>query len=267
MDKYRFKPGSKLKLSGIDPDDKTMFTGNKEAAQKAIVKLVDEIESLQELLWAEHKHKFLVVIQAMDTGGKDGVIRNVFDGVNPLGVRVASFKAPTSLELEHDYLWRIHQQAPGKGEMVIFNRSHYEDVLIVRVRNLAPEAVWRKRYDQINNFEQMLAEEGTKIIKIFLHISRDEQKERLEARLADKTKHWKFNVADLKERERWDDYLRAYDDVMQRTSTAHAPWYVVPANRKWYRDLVVATIVRDALNDLNMKYPENPDDLSKVVVV
>jgi PPK2 family polyphosphate:nucleotide phosphotransferase len=266
MDKYRIKPGAKINLARINPDDRTMFKGEKAAAQKATAKLVDEIEALQELLWAEHKHKVLVVIQAMDTGGKDGVIRNVFDGVNPLGVRVASFKAPTSLELEHDYLWRIHAQAPSKGEMVMFNRSHYEDVLIVRVRNFAPEAVWRKRFDHINNFEQMLADEGTLIIKIFLNISKDEQKERLESRLADKSKHWKFNVADLKERERWDDYMAAYNEALARTSTAHAPWHVVPANRKWYRDYVVATIVRDALKGLNMNYPVNPDDLSKVVV-
>jgi PPK2 family polyphosphate:nucleotide phosphotransferase len=218
------------------------------------------------VLYAEHKHKVLVVLQAMDTGGKDGVISHVFEGVNPQGVRVASFKVPSEEELSHDYLWRIHQQVPGKGELVIFNRSHYEDVLVVRVHNLAPEAVWSRRYEQINHFEKMLADEGTLILKFFLHISKDEQKERLQARLDEPDKRWKFRIGDLKERALWQEYTQAYEDVLSKTSTHWAPWYVVPANRKWYRDLVIGTVLVDALKNLHMKYPQPEEDLDQVKI-
>jgi PPK2 family polyphosphate:nucleotide phosphotransferase len=264
---YRIKPGQKINLSKIDPNDTRLFKKGKPAAKAAVAELNAELESLQELLYAEHKHKVLIVLQGMDTSGKDGVIRSVFDGVNPQGVNVASFKVPTPIELDHGYLWRVHQQVPGKGQMTIFNRSHYEDVLVVRVHNLVPEAVWSKRYAQICDFERMLADEGTTILKFYLHIDKDEQKERLQARLADATKHWKFNVGDLKERALWADYQEAYEDALSMTSTDVAPWYVVPANKKWYRDWVIARTLVDALKSLKMSYPQPAEDLSQVKVV
>lgn len=258
MKRYRVKPDQKIKLKDFDPGDTGDFKGGKEKGHEALAKLTLELESLQELLYAEHKHKVLIVLQAMDTGGKDGTIRRVFEGVNPQGVRVASFKVPTPIELDHDYLWRIHPQIPGKGEIVIFNRSHYEDVLVVRVHELVSEKVWKRRYEQINAFEKMLAEEGVTILKFFLHISPQEQKERLLARLQEKDKHWKFNPGDLKERQLWKQYMDAYQDVLNRTSTEEAPWYIVPADRKWYRDLVIATVINQTLKDLKMEYP-TPD--------
>lgn len=266
MKRYLVETGTKVKLENWDPDDTKEFDGGKEEGRERLLELNDELEALQELLYAENKHKLLVVLQAMDTGGKDGTIRRVFEGVNPLGVRVASFKVPTSEELAHDYLWRVHEQVPGKGEMVIFNRSHYEDVLVVRVHGLVPEAVWKKRYTQINDFERMLAEEGTTILKFFLHISLDEQKQRLEERLENPDKQWKFNVGDLKERELWPQYMQAYEDVLNNTSTKWAPWYIVPANRKWYRDLVVSKVIIDTLKGLDMSYPIPKDDLSSIVI-
>ena len=266
MKEHLIKPAQKVKLARIDPDDVQIFKGGKEAARAKVAKLNDELEALQDTLFAEHKHKVLIVLQAMDTGGKDGVIRTVFDGVNPAGVRVASFKVPTPVELDHDYLWRIHQQVPGKGELVIFNRSHYEDVLVVRVHNIVPPEVWGRRFDQINAFEKHLAEEGTTILKFFLHITKEEQKQRLQARLDDPNKHWKFNTGDLKERALWDNYMLAYEDVLSKTSTPWAPWYVIPANKKWYRDLAISTILVDALKNLKMSYPSPLEDLSKVVL-
>jgi PPK2 family polyphosphate:nucleotide phosphotransferase len=266
MDRYRVKQGQEVRLTNLNPDDQSAFDGNKEAAEIRLVELNKELEVLQELLFAEHKRKLLIVLQGIDTAGKDGVIRHVFDGVNPQGVRVASFKVPTAEELDHDYLWRVHKQTPGRGEIVIFNRSHYEDVLVVRVHQLVPEAVWQKRYQQINDFERMLAEEGTTILKFFLHIDLDEQKERLEARLHDPTKQWKFNMGDLAERKRWSEYTQAYGDVLNKTSTKWAPWYIVPANRKWYRNLVIATLLVETLSGLNMAYPQPKEDLSGVVV-
>jgi len=205
-------------------------------------------------------------LQAMDTGGKDGVIRRVFDGVNPQGVRVASFKVPTPEELEHDYLWRVHKVTPGDGEMVIFNRSHYEDVLVVRVHNLVPPEVWEKRFDQINAFERLLAENGTTILKFFLHIDLDEQKARLQARLDDPAKRWKFRLGDLEERKRWHEYLKAFEDVLSKTNTEYAPWYIVPANRKWYRDLVISSVLVKTLEGLHMKFPEPEENLEGVVI-
>lgn len=266
MDKYRVKPGARVRLARVDANDASEFSGSKQAARAKLDKLNRELESLQETLYAAHKPKVLVVLQAMDTAGKDGVIRSVFDGVNPQGVRVAAFKAPTPEELDHDYLWRVHKHCPGKGELVIFNRSHYEDVLVVRVHKLAPPDVVANRYEHINAFEKMLADEGATILKFFLHIDLDEQKERLQARLDDPNKHWKFSVGDLGERKLWGDYMAAYEDALSKTSTTWAPWYIVPANRKWYRDLVVSTVLVKALKDLNLKYPENKDDLSKVVI-
>jgi len=264
MKRYRVKPDSQVDLSRCDPSDESAFPEGKDAGKGHFLELNQKLQELQELLYAEHKHQVLIVLQAMDTGGKDGVIRNVFEGVNPQGVRVANFKVPTPQELDHDFLWRVHQQAPSKGEIVIFNRSHYEDVLVVRVHNLVPKEVWSKRYDHINDFERMLADHGTTILKFFLHIDLDEQKERMLARVNEPTKRWKFNPGDIEERKLWPEYMKAYEVAIAKTSTDWAPWYVVPANRKWYRNLVVGTVVVEALEALKMRYPEptfNPADI------
>jgi len=264
MNRYRIPPDTKVDLGAFDPGD---AGGWKEAAAKdRLEDLNRRLEALQELLYAEGKHKVLVVLQAMDTGGKDGVIRHVFEGVNPQGVRVASFGRPTEEELAHDYLWRVHSHTPGAGEMVIFNRSHYEDVLVVRVRGLVPEGVWGRRYHQINEWERLLADEGTTILKFFLHISPEEQAERLAARRDDPTKRWKFRLGDLEERRLWSAYAAAYEAVLSRTSTPWAPWYLVPADRKWFRNLVVATALVEALEGLQMAYPEPAEDLSGIVI-
>ena len=265
MKKYRVEPNSKVDLSKWDPEDSSEFDGNKEEGRAALANLNRKLAELQEILYAEHKHKVLIVIQAMDTGGKDGAIRHVFKGINPQGVRVASFKIPSAIEMDHDYLWRVHRQTPGKGEMAIFNRSHYEDVLVVRVHKLVTEEFWKRRYDQIHNFEKLLAEEGTTILKFYLHISSEEQKERLRARLEDPTKHWKFDPADLKERQLWKEYMRAYEDALEKTSTKYAPWYIVPANKKWYRDLVVASVILETLRDLKMEYPQPKYDVASIL--
>lgn len=266
LKQFRVKPGTKIDLSKWDPNDTGGFKGGKEKGLSELAELNSRLEALQEVLFAEHKHKVLVILQAMDTGGKDGAIRRVFDRVNPSGVRVASFKAPTPQELDHDYLWRVHQQVPGRGEMVIFNRSHYEDVLVVRVHNYVPPEVWGERYEQINDFERMLAENGTTILKFYLHIDQQEQKERLQARLDDPTKRWKFRTGDLEERKFWPDYMKAFEDVLSRTSTAHAPWYIVPANRKWFRDLCISTILVKTLEGLKMQYPEPEDNLNGIII-
>jgi PPK2 family polyphosphate:nucleotide phosphotransferase len=256
MDRYRVEPGSRVDLSEWDPNDKSAFPVKKKEGRKRLLELNERLEELQELLYAEHEHKVLIVLQAMDTGGKDGTIRHVFEGVNPQGVRVAGFKKPTAEELAHDYLWRVHKQVPGRGEIVIFNRSHYEDVLVVRVHSLVPQEVWSKRYDHIHSFECMLADEGTTILKFFLHIDLDEQRERFQARLDEPDKRWKFNPGDLEERKLWPKYMEAYEDAIARTSTSWAPWYIVPANRKWYRNLVVGTVITETLDGLGMRYPE-----------
>jgi PPK2 family polyphosphate:nucleotide phosphotransferase len=266
MKQYLVKPGSKVYLSKWNPNDIGGFKGGKRAGIAKNKKLNGKLEILQELLFAEHKHKVLVVLQAIDTGGKDGAIRRVFDGVNPAGVRVASFKAPTPDELEHDFLWRIHKEVPGKGEMAIFNRSHYEEVLVVRVHKIVPPVVWEKHYDQINKFERMLAETGTTILKFYLHINLDEQKKRLQARLDDPTKHWKFRLDDLEERKLWLNYMEAFEDMLSKTSTEYAPWYIVPANRKWYRDLVISSVLVSTLEGLKMKYPVSEENLNGVVI-
>jgi PPK2 family polyphosphate:nucleotide phosphotransferase len=264
MDRYRVRPGSQIELSAWDPSDTSAFDGDKDEAKDALEVLNERLEDLQELLWAEHKQRVLIVLQAMDAGGKDGTIRHVFEGVNPQGVRVANFKAPTRRELAHDYLWRIHRQVPGDGEIVIFNRSHYEDVLVVRVDELVPPEVWGRRYRHINDFERMLADEGTTILKFYLHIDLEEQKERFQDRLDEKP--WKFSHADLEKRKQWQQYMAAFEDVLSKTSTQWAPWYVVPANRKWYRNLVVGTVLVEALEGLSMSYPEPEGDLDGVVI-
>lgn len=266
MKKYRVKPDRKIKLKDFDPDDKSDFSGDKKDAEAELDKLEHDMDELQERLYAEGKRAVLFVIQAMDTGGKDGTIRKVFGNLNPAGTVVSSFRAPNSEELAHDYLWRVHKQVPPRGWIGVFNRSHYEDVLVVRVHNLVPKEVWEQRYDQINAFEKMLTECGTTIVKFFLHISKDEQKQRLEDRIADPSKHWKFNPGDLKERALWDDYQAAYEDALNRTSTEYAPWYVIPANRKWYRNVIVARIAHETLKNLNPKFPVTTEDYSKIVI-
>lgn len=266
MKEYRVEPGSKVNLSDWDPDEHKAFDGSKDQAASELADLAKRMEALQEILYAQHQHKILIVLQAMDTAGKDGTVSHVFEGTNPQGVRVVSFKAPTSTELDHDYLWRVHPQVPGKGELVIFNRSHYEDVIVVRVHNLVPKEVWRRRYEQINDFERMLVEEGATILKFYLNIDKDEQKKRLQARLDDPTKHWKFNVGDLAERKLWPDYMQAYEAALSKTSTEWAPWYIVPANHKWYRNLVIARTIVDTLEGLKMKYPDPNFDASKITI-
>lgn len=266
MDQYRVKPGKKFKLSEISPNDKGDFPGGKKEGKAKLLELNDELEALQELFYAEGKHKLLVVLQGMDAAGKDGTIRHVFEGVNPQGVSVTSFGVPSEKELAHDYLWRVHKNVPKKGQVMIFNRSHYEDVLVVRVESLVPKKVWKKRYEHINAFEKMLADEGTTILKFFLHIHPDEQKERFQERLDNPAKNWKFNPGDLKTRAKWSEYEEAFEDMLNKTSTDDAPWYVVPANRKWYRNLVISEVIIDTLKGLDMQYPENEEDLSGIVV-
>lgn len=266
MDRYRIKPKQKVSLKEWDPDDTSAFKGNKKDGEAHLLKLNEELEPLQELLYAEGKRRLLVVLQGMDASGKDGVIRHVFEGVNPQGVSVVGFKAPTPEELAHDYLWRIHRHVPGKGQVVIFNRSHYEDVLVVRVKNLAPPRVWRKRYDQINAFEKMLTDEGVTILKFFLYIDKDEQKKRLEERLHEPGKQWKFNPGDLDDRKLWGDFMNAYETVLEKTSTSWAPWYLVPANKKWYRNLVIGSVMVETLKEFKMSYPPLTVDPDTVVI-
>ena len=266
MDKYRIKPGELFNLNKFDPDDTSQFSDGKKNGLTKLSELTQKLDVLQEILFAEHKQKILIILQAIDAGGKDGTIRSVFSGINPQGVQISSFKIPTDLENDHDYLWRIHQQVPGKGELVVFNRSHYEDVLVVRVHNFVSEQIWGKRYDQINNFEQMLTEEGTTILKFFLYISKDEQKLRLQERLDEPSKNWKFNPNDLKERALWDEYIKAYEDVINKTSTPWAPWYVIPANRNWYRNLCVSSVLVKTLEGLGMNYPIPASDLKNIII-
>lgn len=263
---YRVPPESQISLDTYDPDSKAGFDGGKMEGKACLGALNDQISDLQKRLWAESRQKLLLVLQAIDTGGKDGTIRRVFTGVNPQGVKVHSFGKPTEEELAHDYLWRIHHHAPANGEITVFNRSHYEDVLVVRVKDLVPESVWGERYEHIVDFEKMLADEGTTIVKLYLHISRDEQRERLQARLDNPDKAWKFHISDLDDRELWDDYRQAYEVMLSRTSTACAPWFVVPANRKWYRNLVVSNILIETLEKMNPQYPEPEEGLDELIV-
>ncbi len=266
VERYRVRPGQQVHLAEWDPGDRSVFGGDKAAAQSLATALANRLESCQEMLYADGRHRLLVVLQALDTGGKDGTIRRVFEGVNPLGVKVASFKKPTDLELAHDYLWRVHPHVPGNGEIAIFNRSHYEDVLVVRVHSLVPAEIWERRYQQIVAFEEMLAEEGTTIVKFFLHISKEEQRQRLQARLDDPEKRWKFARQDVDERQLWDDYQGAYEDALSLTSTDFAPWYIVPADRKWYRDIVVGQVLVNTLERLDLRYPAGKEDLTGVVI-
>jgi PPK2 family polyphosphate:nucleotide phosphotransferase len=258
-------PGKQIRLDRFD----SSYAGGVEDKQEAKKRLDRNIEALADLgyrLYAENRRSLLLVLQGMDTSGKDGTIRHVMQGFNPQSCRVTAFKTPSVQELNHDFLWRIHQAAPGKGEIGIFNRSHYEDVLIVRVHDLVPKKVWNARYARINAFEKLLTEEGTTIVKIFLHISRDEQRERLQKRLDDPTKRWKFRHDDLTERTRWNAYQRAYNDALTRCNTADAPWYIVPADRKWYRNLVVSDILRKTLEAMAPQFPPPEKDLDGLVV-
>lgn len=263
MDRYRIKPGQKVKLKDFDPNDKGDWQARKNEGKAELLKLNQALSDLQELLYAGQNHRVLAVIQAMDTGGKDGTIREVFKGVNPQGVRVANFKAPTVTELAHDYLWRVHTQVPGKGELVVFNRSHYEDVLVVRVHDLVPASVWKKRYHQINEFERLLTEEGTTILKFYLHIDPDEQKQRLIDRIEDPRKQWKFNPGDLEERKLWGKYMAAFEEMLESTSTTQAPWYVIPANANWFRNLAVASIIVKTLEGFKMKFPRPAENIAQ----
>ncbi len=267
IDHFRVKPDEQLDLSELDPGDTPFWDADhKKEGRERLLELNDRLEELQELLWANGQERVLVILQAMDAGGKDGTIRHVFDGVNPSGVRVASFKRPSSRELAHDYLWRVHMEVPGDGELTIFNRSHYEDVLVVRVEGLVPEKRWEKRYDHIVAFEQMLADEGTTIVKLFLHISKAEQRERLQARLDEPDKNWKFDPGDLDTRVKWDDYQEAFQDALSRTSTDSAPWYVIPADRKWYRNLAISEILIQTLEALDMSYPAPAEGLDEITI-
>jgi PPK2 family polyphosphate:nucleotide phosphotransferase len=265
--RLRLEPGSEVDLDRIDARSTPGFAGRKDDSDEPAAQLNAELEELQERLWACRRERLLVVLQGMDTSGKDGVIRKVFDGVNPLGVRVASFKKPTEEELAHDFLWRVHREVPAAGEIVIFNRSHYEDVLVVRVQELVPESIWRPRYEQIVDFERLLTESGTTVVKFYLHISRDEQRERLEARLADPDKQWKFDSGDLLQREKWSSYRRAYEEALFRTSTRRAPWYIVPADRKWYRNLAISQILVETLRQLDLELPRLAIDPEKIRIV
>lgn len=267
LERYLVKPGAKVDLAKIDSDERALFQqGGKDESNKAFDKLQDELHELQKVLYAQNKHRILLVLQAMDTGGKDGCVKHVFSRIDPQGIHVRSFKKPTEDELARDFLWRVHNKVPRNGEMVIFNRSHYEDVIAVKVKKLFPDKVWKQRYQHIIDFERMLAEEGTTIVKIYLHISKDEQKRRIVSRLDNPDKHWKFHPDDLKDRALWNDFMKTYEDLLSKTSTELAPWYVVPANRKWYRNLCVARIMVDTMKRLNMKLPKVDWDPTKIVV-
>ena len=263
--RFRVKPRAKVTLRDWDPNDTTGVPDKKSAAAM-IEKNLRRLKELQYLLYAENKRSILVILQAMDAGGKDGAVRHVMGPLNPQSCKVTSFKAPCGEELSHDFLWRIHAAAPRKGEIRIFNRSHYEDVLIVRVHNLVKKSIWSQRYDQINAFEQMLAENGTHILKFYLHISKAEQLERLKARLEDPNKHWKINPDDFAEREHWSEYIDAYEAALGKCSTAHAPWFIIPANKKWFRNLAMSEILADTLSRLKMTFPEPTCDVSAIKV-
>lgn len=255
LERYWVKPGAKVDFAKCDSGEKTLFQGSKDEFESQFDELQHQLQQLQKVLYAQNKHRILVVMQAMDTGGKDGCIKHVFSRIDPQGIHVCSFKKPSEEELAHDFLWRVHSKVPGTGQMVIFNRSHYEDIIAVRVKKIYPDEVWKRRQRHVIEFERMLAEEGTTVVKIFLHISKDEQKKRLESRLENPAKHWKINPDDLVDRARWSEFMTAYEDVIGKTSTEQAPWYIVPADRKWYRNLCVARIMLDTLKKLNMEFP------------
>lgn len=263
--RYRVQPGKAFRLADVDPNDSEDYE-KKKHVEEELDKQRQRLQNLQERLYAENQRSLLIVLQAMDTGGKDGTIKHVFSGVNPQGCQVWSFKEPSTEELNHDFLWRYHHRTPQRGMMAIFNRSHYEDVLIVRVKQLVSEEVWRQRYQQINEFEHMLTLNNIIVLKFFLHISKKEQKRRLESRLENPDKLWKFSSSDIRERLLWDDYQVAIEDAINNCSTPYAPWYVVPANKKWYRNLVIARVIADTLEAMNPQYPPAEAGLDKIVI-
>jgi PPK2 family polyphosphate:nucleotide phosphotransferase len=265
-DRYRVATGKDIRLRDWTTGDTDGFDGDKDEAQGLLGELNERLADLQSLLFAEAKHQVLVVLQGMDTSGKDGTIKHVFRTINPLGVKVANYKRPNETELAHDYLWRVHPHTPSRGHVTIFNRSHYEDVLVVRVHHLVPKEQWSRRYRHIRDFERMLSDEGTIVLKFFLHISKDEQKRRLEERLQNPKKQWKFEHGDIDERKLWDDYQKAYEVALSKTSTDNAPWYVVPSDKKWYRNLVVSQVLIDTLDALDMRYPEPAQGLENIVI-
>lgn len=265
-DTHRLIPGQIVDMETL-PSNGKIFHDDRKKAEKEFEKLRRRFRELQQRLYAEDKRKLLIVFQAMDAGGKDGAIRAVTQGVNPQGVRVTSFKAPSKEELAHDFLWRVHKAVPARGMIGIFNRSHYEDVLIVRVDNLVPESVWRPRYEQINQFEKLLTDTGTTILKFYLHISKEEQRERFQERVDDPQKHWKFSFEDLEKRKQWDEYMAAYREMLAQTTTAWAPWYAIPANQNWYRNLAITRVIVDTLEALDLHYPPPAGDFSDVTVV
>jgi PPK2 family polyphosphate:nucleotide phosphotransferase len=263
---WQVEPSKRPRLERIDTRSTEGAPGGKAEAASSMAATIGELAEMQNRLWAEHRQSLLVVLQALDAGGKDGTIRKVFTGVNPQGVRVTSFKAPTPEELGHDFLWRVHRWTPGAGEIGVFNRSHYEDVLVARVDHLVPEDVWRPRYASIRHFERTLTLEGTTVVKIFLHISKDEQAKRFRARLENPEKRWKFSVGDLAVRAKWDRYQEAYADALGETSTEACPWYVVPADRKWYRDWAVLQILLGTLRSMDPQYPPEEPGLDQIVI-
>ena len=264
---YQVDPNTPFRLDDVDPDDKSQFPVSKKEGQKMLPKLTQRIVDLHRVLYAQGKHRVLIVFQTIDAGGKDGTVREVFGPLDPMNFRVVSFKAPSSLELSHDYLWRVHKETPSRGEMVVFNRSHYEDIIAVGVKNILPPEIWQKRYDHLVNFEQMLADEETLILKFFLRISKDEQRARFQKRIDRPDKRWKFNPADLEDRARWDEFMAAYEEVITRTNKPHAPWFVIPANRKWHRNLAIADTVGNALESLAMSFPESDFDPGDYAVI
>lgn len=262
--KFRVVPNKKIELSEHDP----AFHGSldKKDALKELEKNAAHLAELQQTLYAENKRALLIVLQGMDTSGKDGVIRHVMHGINPQGCSVTSFKAPSTEELDHDFLWRIHKAVPAKGDIGIFNRSHYEDVLIVRVKKFVSKDVWKARYDQINQFEKTLVQNGVVILKFFLHISKDEQKKRLQARLDDPKKNWKFSPDDLKERKLWKDYMKAYEDAIECCSTEWAPWFVIPSDVKWFRNLAISEIINETLKKMDLKMPKPSKEIASKAI-
>ncbi len=264
VDRFRVAPGSTVKLQNIDPAYKDKHHESHEEAAAELEEDRTKLRELQELLYAEGRSSLLIVLQGMDTGGKDGTINHILGAMNPQGCRVEGFKQPSAEEAAHDFLWRIHPAAPARGQVAIFNRSHYEDVLVVRVHNLVPKVVWSQRYERINDFEKGLVEHDTHILKFYLHISKEEQLTRFKERLDDPAKQWKISEADYKERTFWDDYVAAYEDALSRCSTDHAPWFVIPADHKWFRNLAVARIVVEHLEGLNMKRPEPKVNLEHI---
>ena len=256
-------PGKKVKLADWDPED-TLGWNKDHHMKRSLDKAVERIDKLQYLLYAEHKRALLIMLQGLDAAGKDGTIRHVMAGVNPQGCSVVSFKKPSAEEASHEYLWRIHKAVPDYGNIGIFNRSAYEDVLVVRVHDLVPRGVWSKRYDQINRFEQLLDDNSVKILKFFLHISKDEQKKRFEERIEDPDRRWKISEADFGERRYWDDYVDAYEAALTKCSTPYAPWFIIPSNKKWFRNLAVSHIIAETLEAMHMKFPKPTVDVKRL---